>query len=813
MPTVVATDVRNTPALFWLTGGLLAGQTAAAVTAGPWWTVSALIGALVVFMIGVRWRPSVLRPAVAAALLAAALGHWQVDRVLRPRFGPHHLQQTVGQRLVLRGYVVERPARRPGKTRLVVEAAAIRRGAEWQPASGRVMVTLLRATQPWRRGDGVEAILALRRPRNFGNPGEFDFEAYLARRGIYVTGFAASDMSWQRQPVAEGWAAGIERWRDAVTRSIETTLDPTTASITAALLVGKAIPLAPDVRERYVRAGVSHVLSISGLHVGLVAGAAYAAMRWLFARSERVLLYANVPKLATTASLAPLVLYGAIAGDNVATIRAEIMGVLVVSALLLDRSRDWLTPLAAAALAINLYWPGALFEIGFQLSFVAVLAIVLGMRRVSAWWVAWEESRLIRLRGAQWRWLRWLVLSEAVTVCATVGTAPLTAWHFNQLSLIAVLANPLVVPLLGLLGVGIGLFATAAVVVAPAAAPPLFRCVGLVVGVADALVDLCAAVPGASVRVVTPSLLELALLYGALVALLIPRRKLRRVVLAFCVTGLVIDAGYWVAPRRDLQITFVSVGQGDCAVVEFPGSVVMVVDGGGLFGDFDVGRQVVAPFLWRRKITQVDLLALSHADFDHFGGLAFLAEAFAPDALWWNGVRGRGVRFAALERALHDNRVQLQAVRSGTRRIIGGVEVRVLHPDAGGGSDNDRSLTLQLRFGATTVLLPGDLEAAGERALVAAHGGALHSTILKVPHHGSRTSSTAALLDATAPRLAVISAGADNRFGFPHATVLDAYRTRGTVVLRTDRDGAVTLRITADGRIDIRTGRPRATHL
>lgn len=807
MSPVVATDVRHTPALFWLTGGLLCGQTAATVTAGPCWAVGALIAALALSMIRAGWRPAVLRPAVVAALLAAALGHWQVDRVLRPRFAPHHLQQSVGQRLVLRGHVVERPAQRPGRVRLVIDAATIRRGADWQPASGRVMVTLLRATQSWRRGDGVEAILALRRPRNFGNPGEFDFEAYLARRGIYVTGFAASDAAWQRQPAAEGWAAGIERWRDAVTRTIAATLDPTTASISAALLVGQAIPLAPEVRARYVRAGVSHVLSISGLHVGLVAGAAYAAMRWLFARSERALLYANVPKLATAASLAPLALYGAIAGDSVATIRAEIMGVLVVGALLLDRSRDWLTPLAAAALAINLYWPGALLEIGFQLSFVAVLAIVLGMRRVTAWWATWEESRLVRLRGAHWQWLRWLVLSEAVSVCATVGTAPLTAWHFNQLSLIGLLANPVIVPMLGLLSVGIGLLATVAVVVAPAAAPPLFRCVGLIVGAADALVGLCAAVPGASLRVVTPSLVELALLYGALAALLIRRRQVRRVALALCVTGLLIDAGYWLAPRRDLQITFVSVGQGDCAVVEFPGTAVMVVDGGGLFGDFDVGRQVVAPFLWRRKITQIDLLALSHADFDHFGGLTFLAEAFAPKAFWWNGMRGSGARFAGLERALHDNRVPVRAVHSGARRLIGGVEVRVLHPGArGGGGDNDRSLTLLLRYGPTTVLLPGDLEAEGERALVAAHGGALRSTILKVPHHGSRTSSTAALLDATAPRLAVISAGADNRFGFPHATVLEAYRRRGTFVRRTDRDGAVTLRIMADGDIDVRAG-------
>jgi len=209
-----------------------------------------------------------------------------------------------------------------------------------------------------------------------------------------------------------------------------------------------------------------------------------------------------------------------------------------------------------------------------------------------------------------------------------------------------------------------------------------------------------------------------------------------------------------------------------------------------------------------RKIARLDLVALSHGDFDHFGGLTFLAEAFAPRAFWWNGAPADGARFAALWRALGRAAVPVQAVSNGHRRTIGGVEVRVLHPGARrAGSDNDRSLTLQLRYGPTSVLLPGDLEADGERALVAAHGGALRSTVLKVPHHGSRTSSTATLLDAVAPRLAIVSAGADNRFGFPHPAVVDAYRRRGTELLRTDRDGAVTLRIAADGAVAITTGR------
>jgi competence protein ComEC len=653
--------LTRAPALFWVTGALLAGQSAAATVTRPWWWMIVAAAALGV-VLATRRLPIRLA-AMTASLLAALFGYWQVEQLQRSNLAPQHIEHLAGARVVLRGRVAERPASRPDKLRLVIDTQAVRRGPEWEPAHGRVLVTLRSVSQAWQRGGGVEAIVALRRPRNFGNPGEFDFEAYLARRGIYATAFAADDRSWLRLPAPPTWTAAIERWRDAVATTIAATLPEPTASITAALLVGDVIALPLDVRDRFARAGVSHVLSISGLHVGLVAGAAYALLRWLLARSERALLRANVPKLAMAASLAPLAVYAAIAGDNVATIRSEIMGVLVVSAVLLDRPRDWLAPLAAAARDLPLRT--RLHTRSASSSFAAVLAIVSAMPRVIAWWNAWEEAHLVRLRGRHWQWLRWVVLTEAVTVCATLGTAPLAAWHFNQVSLIALVANPLVVPLLGMACVGLGLVATVAVAVAPAAAPPLFHIVGAIVAAADALVRLCAALPYASVPVVTPSPLELVLLYAGLAALLIREHTLRRWVLGWCLIGLVCDAAYWKAPLGALQITFLSVGQGDCAVVEFPGRAVMVVDGGGLSGDFDVGRQVVAPFLWRRKIAHVDVLALSHADFDHFGGLTLLAQAFAPTAFLERstGARARGSAAGKEPQYAH-------ADQSGRQRVL-----------------------------------------------------------------------------------------------------------------------------------------------
>jgi competence protein ComEC len=277
---------------------------------------------------------------------------------------------------------------------------------------------------------------------------------------------------------------------------------------------------------------------------------------------------------------------------------------------------------------------------------------------------------------------------------------------------------------------------------------------------------------------------------------------------------LTIDAGYWAAQRfyrRDLRLTFLSVGQGDSTLVEFPGSAVMVVDGGGLSFTFDVGERIVGPQLWRRKIGRIDHLVLTHPQFDHYGGLTFLAGAFATDELWWNGSLGHGRSFDELWRVLHREGVDIIDARPPFRRVIGGVEVDSLSPDRGDppglAGINDQSLTVRLRYGPTTILLPGDLEAMGERRLVARHRAGMRSTILKIPHHGSRTSSTATFLAAVSPQVAVASLGYQNRFGMPHAKVIQAYRRIGSSLWRTDTDGAVVVTISEAGLIEVTAAR------
>ncbi len=807
---------RPVTPIIWLSCGLLGGQLAA-----PWTTGWAFVAAAItagVFAIARSPTDPVAR-AIAAAAIAAAFGHYQLDARLAPELPLTHIARLDVDRAVFRATIAERPSHRPSGLRLVLQVDGEQRGREWIERSGRILLTVRNAQRDWHRGDRLVARIRMRAPRNFGNPGEFDYEHHLARRSIYTTGYSVDDTDWRRLPRASAttWADSVHRH---ATATLEQVAPPHLRAIAAALLLGDSASIPPNIRRRYARAGVSHVLAISGLHIGLVAAGVYTAMRWLLARSEHVLLVLNVPKLATAASLPPLLAYASIAGVGAATLRATVMGSLLIAALLIDRPRHWPATLAAAAAAVCLTSPGAAFEASFQLSFAAVIAIVAGGRRLRDAYDTWAERHLLRLSAPRLhRFGRWLVLSQGITVTAMLATAPLTLYHFQQLSLVGAISNLVIVPIVGMGAVGVGLAALLLNPWLPGVGGVLFAACCALLAVGDALTTAFASLPGADLHLPTPTTTEIATYYALLAAFLIGPLRARGAVVVPTATAaaavIALQVASWHVERvtsDEMRVTFVSVGQGDSTLVEFPGGHVMLVDGGGLSSTFDVGERVIAPLLLRRKIRTIDTIVLTHPDFDHYGGLGYIAQRFAVDEIWTNGSRSKSDRYQEfLDRAASTSARSVIA-RRGENRTIGGVEIRVLHPEddraVGYQPDdsNDASITLLLSFGDTRILLTGDLEADGERALLR-HGDDLRDSILKVPHHGSRTSSTASLLRTVEPSLAIISSGFGNRYRLPHPDVLDRYRERAIRVIRTDLEGAIEIRIAPSGTTVVTKGR------
>ena len=779
------------------TAGVLAGELAAPARSAPLLFVLAGAPAALWLAGRRRWRPAAWS---ALALAAVALGAQRMSGVVAPIFPPEHVARlTRPLQTTLEGRVAAAPERRDRRTVLLVEAEALGRGTARRQASGLVRVAVRGQARGWRYGDRLRVDTILRTPRNFENPGRFDYVAHLARRGVHVTAFVWSDEAFERLPsCGDGVRDRLERWRARLAAAIGAAVAAPAGPVLQALIVGEEGEVDAELRDAFSRAGVIHILSISGLHVGLVAAAGFAVVRWLLSRSEWLVLAVDVERVAALASLGPVALYTGLAGLGVATLRSTIMVVVAVLAGLAGRRVDVLRSLAVAAVVLALAWPGAPLEISFQLSFVSVLAIVLGARRFGP-----------QAPGGGWR--ARLRAAALVSPSALAGTAPLTAFHFHQVSVVGLVANPIAVPIFGSLVVVVGLAGALVEPFAPAAARALFQLAGLVLRPGIAVVRWLAAPGWAAVDVPIPSVVELALCYGALAGLLLTPGRVGRLLAAIALAGLVADAGWWVHERFDdrLRATFLDVGQGDAAVLELPAGRVVVVDAGGFpGGEFDTGAAVVAPFLLTRKILRLDAVAMTHAHPDHFGGIGYLLAHFHPREFWWSGVPGSGVEWERLAAAVQASGARIRRLDSATAVAD---SVTVLHPppELGKTSINDSSLALRVARGRFGVLLTGDIEARAEQRLLA-RPDLLPSTVLKVPHHGSRTSSTPAFVSAVAPLLAVMSVGADNRYRLPAPEVERRYGSRGTCVLRTDRCGAVTVE-TDGNRLAVHAARPGCT--
>jgi competence protein ComEC len=791
-------------------------------------------------MLAARPKLGLVCSYVAIALAANAA----VANVLAPPHSEHSVTSMVeGSRVTIEGSVYREIEREAYGDRLYLKVErAAEQGKPMLPSVGNVRIAVL-GGGVFSLGDEIHLSARIHFPRNYGNPGEFDYVSLMARDGIDATMTASKNLLGSPRFQIIGHrsrfpASQIESIRTHIGEFFDRNLGYPENAEMRALVIGDQGEIGDPLRQTFARTGLAHLLVISGLHLSIVAAAMFAlarlAMMLLPGLANRG--YAN--KVAALAAIIAVCSYASIAGHHVSTARALVMVLAYMLAVAIDRSREAIASLALAAIVICIALPGSTADIGFQLSFASVIAIVLGMRRFAAWFA--RRKRLGMLRGeptsVRWRYLEAGAGYLAVSFWAMVGTAPLTAYHFNQFAIVGIAANAVVVPIMAFGATISGLIAAALSFISEPLARPilLFGANALAAGnwLAAWFVDW----PFAWFRIFTPTILELTIAYAfqmlwllAPLAVAITAKRSRdgavgdpaslpkfrwrgRCAIALAVV-LMIDAGYWTYDRffnPDLRVTFLSVGEGDGAVVRFPGSRVMVIDAGGSYGGFDAGERIVAPYLWSQKIMRVDYLALSHPDLDHFGGLDFIAMNFAPQSFWTTTVPSLDVSYARLMDDLERANIPIVQVRDAAPvASIGGVAISSLNGDTGvARSHNNSSMVLRFNYGSTSILFTGDIESAGERAMLEKRAD-LHATILKVPHHGSATSSTAAFIAAVRPRAAVISDGYLNNFHFPAPAVVARYVESGAVLLRTDLDGAVTIDATHD-RMTARTSRTRS---
>ncbi|MBI5885900.1 MAG: DNA internalization-related competence protein ComEC/Rec2 [Deltaproteobacteria bacterium] len=808
IPPVSAMHPLFLPFLCFISGILLGDAFGFSVKAISLFFVISALPSVFLFILRRRFHPA------AAAVPFVVLGALFIHPYSWPRLAPNHIrnyiagpeERAAAQALPsqdVEGVILSAATTAGGRGRVIVEAERIMSGEGWVETVGKVALTLPEGLT-LRPNDRIRFVARLREPANFGNPGEYDYKGRLNREGVFVTaGVSKPGLVVRTGEITAGalrraWRV-VDEARAGIRRFIRA--NALNAGALNALVIGDGSGLSPALREAFARTSTAHILAISGLHVGIVAAAFYWLILFLLKRSERLMLAYNVRKAALIACIAPVVIYGVLAGLPVSAARAVLMVCIFAVSFVINRGKDYWNTLALAGLVILAADPSALWDISFQLSFAAVAGIIYVLPRL-------REAALAALpcsdeEGRVRRFLRQRVLEAAlVTAAASAATAPIIAYHFHRVSLTGLAANLVAVPLVTLI-VPLLLAAAATSLVWNGLAAAVLFCADTLFSGLAATVKAFAGLPYSSALVSTPTPLELALYYVLIVSA-VNMKRARVFVWLTPVVALVIigDWGYWSYYARhagDLKVTFVSVGQGESALVEFDHGSTMLIDGGGFYNsEFDTGERIVAPFLWQKKISRLDYIILSHPQRDHMAGLKFLAEAFRPREFWWNGdgdINGPG-SLGRLGASLARAGAGIKTPHDLSFGVtIDGATVSVLHPIEPGFEGNDASVVLLIEYGKVILLFTGDIGQAAEAAI---ERRLPRIDVLKVAHHGSRYSTGEGFLRAAAPAVAVISAGRSNPFGFPHAQTLDRLTRAGARVFRTDLDGAVT--VTTDGR-------------
>ena len=679
------------------------------------------------------------------------------DLVIESRIAAEH----VGDSIMTDVRIADFPQRRGNTISFTGEVSDNR----WVPE--RIRVSWFDAGETLRMGDVWRLELRLRRPRGNSNPGVFDYETWLFRNRIAATAYVVAS---ERNQLLQSQDSGpVDALRARLVTRLQAAIeDPEHAAVLAAISVGARHLVTEDQWHRYAMSGTSHLMAISGLHVGMVVATGYFVANAL---SGVLRLRINFHFLSTVVALASAAAYALVSGLAVPAQRAVLMVGLSAIVVLRNRIVRPFTIIAAACLLLSAASPLATLEPGFRLSFAAVVILL------------WIARRAVPRSGPVTGPLRATRLLAAAQLALLLGLLPLTTVEFGRSALVAPVVNLLAVPVFSLATVPLTFFGLLLDGPLEAIGNFALQMAAFSLGIVEWVIKRALELPGAAVRISQMTGWSLAMLWVSVAWVVLPPgwpgRNIAWISLLFVVL--------YEPPRPPpdcARLDILDVGQGLAIVVSTRSSTLLFDTGPAYRSGGSAAETVILPFLASRKVDVIDRLVVSHADTDHAGGVGpIMAEL-------------RVARLYAGEQ-LHSGSPGIPC-RRGDSWASDGVTFEFLYPSADPRPDgNDASCVLQISAGTHRVLLTGDIESRAESELQRSQ--LLRTTaVVVVPHHGSRTSSQPVFVSLLSPGLAIISAGYNNRWGHPDEEVVARWRAAGSTVLNTALAGAISLTVCKD---------------
>jgi competence protein ComEC len=684
----------------------------------------------------------------------------------------------------MRGHVVQTFYRLNGKNRYVVQISQVKIDSQWQKAWGKVWLYPAKELPALRYGQRIEWHSSLKKPPLPRNPGQFNYRRYLNLKGIFYVSYAEAS-SLHILPGNKGafWQRFVlvplrVRVRNIINRFVR----PPTRDILKALILGERQDLNRDIYTEFQKTGVVHVLAISGLHVGFIL-LIFLTFFGIFPFSR---------KLRYGLSFLMLGLFVALVNFKAPVVRASLMAFLYFGIPLLQRRTQPLNILGVAALVILLADPAQLFLPGFQFSFAAVGGILYGFP-------ALRETITVPSGKAVWNRFanRWIVQPLLVSFCAVLGTLPLTWWYYGVIPVGALMINVFVIPLIGMLVIGGFLLVLLGFLNVPLLYGLGFLLEKLTLFILH-LVHWFSLRDWVQWRLPHPSLVQIVLL-GILIVLVFQWGKSRQARIWSAAVFLWLMILAWPKTTSNFRITFMDVGQGDACLAQFPQNINVLIDAGDKSQWRDYGRQVVVPLLRYYGVKHLRYAVVTHSHRDHFGGMFAVLQNIRVDTLVVNAYPDTLESYRQFVALATNKGIPLLWRRRGHTLNVGkNARAYILSPlpaleklrTHNGREINNTSLVIEIVYGQTKFLLTGDAQREAE-GFMAGYGTFLRSAILKVGHHGSATSSSEGFLKWVRPKYSVISVGERNHFQHPSPHTISRLFHRGSMVLRTDRVGAL----------------------
>ncbi|MDI6767544.1 MAG: DNA internalization-related competence protein ComEC/Rec2 [Bacteroidota bacterium] len=697
--------------------------------------------------------------------------------------------------VLVRGTITDRAVIKRDRVTFIIEAESIRIGSVSYVMEGGIVASIRRSEISdetisnleygkvvWLNGD----LQSLQGPRN---PHEFDYRQYLLLNDIYSRLFIQCEEDISIGDRSGNWLLSnfVYPVREWIGKLFDSIIGGEEAKIMKGLVIGERSEMTPEVKTAFINSGLMHILAVSGFNVGLVTVIFWTIFS-IFRLSDKV--------RAVLTGIA-LIWFMYLTGAQPPVARAVIMAIIIIGARAMELKSDLYNTVAVAAMIFLLVDAKGLFDVGFQLSFAAVLSLAYLYPKITS-----LSNRLLEQYQNNLI-VKYLTASVAVSLAATIGTLPLTAYYFNKIPIIGIGLNLVAVPLSGII-LALGFTVSAATAISIWLGSLFAEVASLL---STFLLKLTTWGGNLSFAFIETHInLPLVIgLYGGILSIFEFNRKAVRkwtLILSLVIINIIIYESIFREGPKILRVTFLDVGQGDAIYLEFPDGRTMIVDAGPKTFSTDAGTRFLVPFLKSKGIKKLDALLVTHPDADHLGGVPTILRNIKVDEVFESGIPCQSSLCEEYYHLIDSLEIERFIISGGVRiEDSNDIRIYVLHPTGEfipektktSLGSNNQSLVLKVVYGKTSILLTGDTEWEAESFMVRAFGDFLKSNVLKVAHHGSNSGTSAAYLKTIQPIKAVISVGAKNRYNHPSPEVLQRIRDVGSEYYRTDESGAVVL--------------------